>query len=389
MYDIGQAEIDAVARVIRGGRLMRDFGGTGCVCEQLEKELAKKVGTRYALTVNSGTSALICGLVGAGVGPGDEVIVPAYTFMATALAVLAAGGVPVIAEVDETLMLDPADVERKITRHTKAIVPVHMIGRVCDMGSIMRTARRRKLSVVEDACQCVGGSYRGRRVCSIGEAGAMSFNWYKNISCGEGGAVFTDRRGTYERALIYQDGALTLYTSAKRPKEAMFAGVKLRFNEILGAVMLVQVRRLDGILARLRARQRAMREALAKAGRFTLAPSNDLDGDCGSTIPLLFETARDALAFMDEHKKAAGLMRPFDTGKHCYWRWEPVLEKRGSHHPGLNPYNFARRKIEYDEDMCPRSKDIMARSVVVFVPYKATVKEARDVARKLAMGIRH
>ncbi|KKL74165.1 hypothetical protein LCGC14_2067640, partial [marine sediment metagenome] len=318
-----------------------------------------------------------------GIGPGDEVIVPAYTFMASALAVLAVGAVPIIAEIDESLMIDPADVQRKITRYTRAIIPVHMIGRAADMSAIMRIARRRKLKVIEDACQAVGGSYRGKRLCSIGHGGAYSFNFYKNISSGEGGAVFTNSRAAYERALIYQDGALTLYTNAKRPREALFAGVKLRFNEILGAIMFVQLKRLDKILARLRARQAAMREVLAGSTRFALNPSNEIEGDCGSSLPLLFETGKDALAFMGRHKSRVGLMRPYDTGKHVYSRWEPILNKRGSHHPQLDPYRFAKRKITYSEDMCPRSLDIMARSVVVGVPFAATLAQTRSVARKI------
>ncbi|MHC4718572.1 MAG: DegT/DnrJ/EryC1/StrS family aminotransferase [Planctomycetota bacterium] len=384
MYEIGQAEIDAVARVIRGGRLMRDFGGQGTVCEKLEAALAEKVGVKYALTVNSGTSALTCALVGAGIGPGDEVIVPAYTFMATALSVLAVGAVPIVAEIDESLMIDPADVERKVSRYTKAVIPVHMIGRAADMASIMRVARRRKLKVIEDACQAVGGSYRGKRLCSIGHLGAYSFNWYKNISCGEGGAVFTSSRQAYERALIHHEGALTLYTRAKRPRETLFAGHKLRFNEVQAAIMTVQLRRLDGILKRLRARQRAMAAVLSKSSRFALAPSNEVDGDCGSSVVLLFETPADALAFMEANRKRVGMMRPYDTGKHVYSRWEPILNQRGSHQDALNPFRFAKRKIEYSKDMCQRSLETMARSVVLTVPYNATVAEARKVAKKLA-----
>ena len=383
MYEIGQAEIDAVAKVIRSGRLMRDFGGQGGWCERFEAALARKVGVKYALTTCSGTTAIIAGLLGLGVGPGDEVIVPAYTFMATALAPLAVGAVPIIAEVDETLAIDPADVKRKITRYTKAIIPVHMIGRPCDMSAIMRIARRRKLFVVEDACQAVGGSYRGRRLCSIAHAGAYSFNYYKNISCGEGGAVLTSRRDVYERSLIYHDGALTLYTSAQRPREALFAGTKLRASEIMGAILWEQLKRLDRILRRLRARAAAMRKVLANSSRFVLCGDNDAAGDCGSTVVLMFEAAADALAFMAEHKKHAGLMRPYDTGKHVYSRWEPILKKRGSHHRQLDAYKLARRKISYSKDMCPRTLDILSRTVAVSVPYKATVKQARDLARKL------
>jgi dTDP-4-amino-4,6-dideoxygalactose transaminase len=372
-----------VAKVIRSRKLMRDFGGQGTWCERFEAALAQKLGVRYALTTCSGTTALIAALVGLGIGPGDEVIVPAYTFMATALAPLAVGAIPIIAEVNETLMIDPADVERKVTRYTRAIIPVDMIGRACDMSAILRIARRHKLYVVEDACQAVGGSYRGRRLGAIGHAGAYSFNYYKNISCGEGGCVFTDSRSIFERALIYQDGALRLYTRAKKPREAVFAGVKLRFTEVQAAIMSEQLKRLDKILNRLRARQAAMREVLERSAAFRVCPSNDLAGDCGSSLPILFEKPREALAFMRTHAKRVGMMRPYDTGKHVYSRWDPVLQKRGSHHPLLNPYRYAKRKIPYSKDMCKRSLDIMARTIALSVPYQATVAEARALARRL------
>ncbi len=383
MYEIGQPEIDAVTKVIRSGKLMRDFGGQGSWCEKFEAALAETVGVKYAVTTCSGTSALIGALLGLGIGPGDEVIVPAYTFMATALAPLAVGAIPIIAEVDETLMIDPADAAEKITRYTKAILPVHMIGRAADMGAIMRLARKRKLFVVEDACQAVGGSYAGRRLASIGHTGAYSFNFYKNISCGEGGAILTNRLKAYERALIYHDGALTLYTNAQRPRETLFAGVKVRFSEIQGAIMFQQLKRLDKILARLRARQAAMRTVLEKSKGFSIAPSNELEGDCGTCVLIQFDSAAETVAFMKRHRKHAGLMRPYDTGKHVYSRWEPIINKRGSHHPQLDPYRFARRKIEYSEDMCARSLDLMARSLAVGVPYKATVAEAKAVAKRL------
>ncbi len=160
MYRIGQEEIDAVARVINSGQLFR-IGSAYSEVDNFEKELAEKLFVKYTLFVTGGTTALIAALIGLGVGPGDEVIVPAYTFMASALAVTAVGAVPVIAEVDETLMIDPEDVEKKISPHTKAIIPVHMLGYPCDMDRIMSISDKYNLLVLEDACQAVGGSYKG------------------------------------------------------------------------------------------------------------------------------------------------------------------------------------------------------------------------------------
>lgn len=170
---IDEEEEQAVLEVLRTKRLFRYYGpgeGPSKVAE-LEAAFAAHMGIRYGLAVTSGTTALISGLQGVGVGPGDEVIVPAYTWIASASAVLALGGVPVPAEVDESLTLDPEDAEHKISAYTKAIMPVHMRGAPCRMDELMALAQRHGLRVVEDAAQADGGSYKGRRLGSIGDVG--------------------------------------------------------------------------------------------------------------------------------------------------------------------------------------------------------------------------
>ena len=191
MYVMGQEEVDAVSRVVASKQLFRYRGGEGGETDQFETEWAAKIGAEHAVAVTSGTAALMCGLAGLGIGPGDEVVVPAYTWMATAMAPLAVGAIPIVAEVDSALMLDAADVERKITPRTKAIIPVHMTGHPCDMDALMAVAGKHRLHILEDACQAVGGSYKEKRLGSIGTAGAFSFNHFKIITCGEGGAIVT------------------------------------------------------------------------------------------------------------------------------------------------------------------------------------------------------
>ncbi len=384
MYEISEAEVRAVVKVIRSGKLMRDFGGQNTLSEQFEEMLSNYVGTKYAVAVNSGTSAIVCALVGADVGPGDEVIIPGYTFMATAVAPLAVGAVPVIAEVDETLHIDPADIEKKITPHTKAIIPVHMLGRPCNMQAIMKIARKHKIKVIEDAAQAVGGEYRGKKLNSIGHSGVYSFNWYKNISCGEGGAVLTSNLRAYERAMIYHDGGLLLYTSAGKMKEPIFAGVKLKFTEVQAAIIIEQLKKLDKIIGRLRKRADAMRDVFATASHLQPNPSNDVAGECGTTVPVIAESAKEALAIVKRAQQAGlGAARPYDTGKHVYWNWEPIIDQRGSHSEALNPYRLAGRKIECSPDMCPNTRDILARTANIVVPYKATVAQARSMAKQL------
>ena len=191
---MGEEEIAAVAEVIRSGRLFVYPRGESVTAE-FEAAACRFLGVDHALMVNSGTSALTAGLIAVGVGPGDEVIIPGYTYVATAAAVLAAGAVPVIAEVDQSLGLDPEDFERHITPQTRAVIPVHMRGIPVRLARILEIAEAHAITVVEDACQCVGGTYRGRPVGTYGKVAAWSLNYFKTISTGEGGC-FTQTTAT-------------------------------------------------------------------------------------------------------------------------------------------------------------------------------------------------
>jgi dTDP-4-amino-4,6-dideoxygalactose transaminase len=363
VYIIGEEEVQAVRRVIQSGQLFRYRGGEGGETDKFEAEWSKKIGVQHTIAVTSGTAALICGLVGMGVGPGDEVIVPAYTFMATALAPLAVGAMPVIAEVDTSLTIDPADIERKITPRTKVIIPVHMVGLPCNMDAIMDVARRHGLKVLEDACQADGGSYGGQRLGAIGDAGAFSFNHYKIITCGEGGALVTDEQEIYERALIFHDGGAVFRDRPEALAVPFFAGMNFRINEILSAILRVQLTRLDGMLEAMLTEKRTLMQSLAGAGDFTFNPIHDVEGDCGTTLALLFAAPgkmRAFLARLAERGVSAGT--PIDSGRHVYTNWEPILEQRGAHHPGLDAYKLATEPVTYDKAMCPETLSVLERT---------------------------
>src|SRR5213592_854061 len=202
--EVGRDELDALARVIESKNLFRYYGvGDGPdEVVSFEREFAEHMGAKHALCVNAGSSALICALIGAGVGEGDEVIVPAYTWNATPNAVLATRALPVLAEVDESLTLDPADVERRITSRTRAILPVHMRGAPAAMDSLVELAARHDLVLVEDVCQAAGATFRGRRLGTFGDAGAFSLQFNKIITTGEGGVMVTDRDDLLDVAVV-------------------------------------------------------------------------------------------------------------------------------------------------------------------------------------------
>jgi len=368
MFRIGQEEIDAVARVINSKQLFR-INNEGKEAESFEKELAEKMGVNHAILLASGTGALICALAGLGVGPGDEVIVPGYTFMATASAVLAVGAIPVLADINETMTIDPEDVERKITDKTKCIIPVHICGFPSNMDALKAIAEKHNLVILEDACQADGGSYKGKRLGTIGQAGAYSFNYFKVISAGEGGGVVTNDRKVYERALIYHDGGANFRPFADGLQEPVFIGSQLRVSEITGAVMRVQLTRMDGILNDLRAVKAKLMKELDGILRFS--PSNDIEGDCGTTLVFNFDTAEQCTAFKNafNETKEAKAWIPFESGKHVYINWTPIIEQRGGHCDAVNPYKMAANADllinNATVDACPKTLDILKKTCYI------------------------
>jgi len=262
----------------------------------------------------------------------------------------------------------------------KAVIPVHMVGMPCDMDRIMAIARKHKIKVLEDSCQCDGGSYKGRRTGSIGDIGAFSFNDYKIMSCGEGGALVTNDRALYERALVYSDTGSMFRPYVKELSIIPFLGYQFRPSEIQGAILRVQLQRLEGILTDLRRiKARIMSELKGKPG-IRFMPSNDPKGDCGVIVGFQFDSDAKALAF----SKVEGVAgwRPIDTGKHVYFNWTTIFEKRVGHHPAVNPFNHPDNKglrTEYQHDMCPKSIDILGRTVFVSPNPDWTEKQVSDV----------
>ncbi|MCM8816711.1 MAG: DegT/DnrJ/EryC1/StrS family aminotransferase [Candidatus Omnitrophica bacterium] len=395
MYRIGEEEIRELRKVFKSKQLFRvgdpAAGHPGEVV-RFEQEWAKLIGTQYALLMSGGgTAALICGLVGFGIGPGDEVLIPTYTFMATASAVLAVGAIPVLVEVDDSCTMDPDDLEKKISPQTKAVIPVHMVGMPADMEKICQIAKKHNLKVLEDACQAVGGSFKGKRLGSWGDAGAYSFNYFKIISCGEGGGFVTNDRMIYERASIFHDSGTAFRPYAGDFTIPIFLGLQFRASEVLGAIMNVQLQRLDGILNDLRKVKRIFMEELSGIDGIGFARSNDIEGDCGVVVAFRFETPEMAIAFAQS--EGVGGWRPLDSRKHVWFDWEPVVNKRIGGHPAMNPYNFpqnANLRKDYTKEMYPKSIENLGRTVFISVnpdwktrEIKEKINACKNAAKKL------
>jgi len=386
MIRIGQPEIAALTRVIESGDLFRYNASKVTETEHFEQEWAEKLDVQHVLAVTSGTAALICACAALGIGPGDEVIVPGYTFIATAIAPLMCGAIPVLADVDSSLLLDAADVERRITSRTKAIIPVHMQGMPCDMDAIMAVARRHNLVVIEDACQADAGSYHGRRLGSIGDMGAFSFNYYKLITCGEGGAVATNNYELFARARMMHDGGSVFWPTKDKADFPLFMGMEFRFNNLLAAILRVQLTQVDEWINAGRAGKRRIYEALRAAG-VRVVPAHDLDGDCGVVVGWQFDTEDDTLRCRDLLKQqGVGAWRPFDTDRHVYCNWRPILEHQAWHCDAMNPFLHPANQgaqMDYRPDMLPTTLGILKRTLFLNLSPFLTEDKEQDIIRKI------
>ncbi len=367
--EVGTEELDALRRVIDSKNLFRYYGvgdGPGEVAA-FEREFAQYLGVEHALCVNAGSSALICALIGAGVGEGDEVIVPAYTWNATPNAVLACRAVPVLAEVDESLTLDPEDVERRITPRTRAIVPVHMRGAPAAMDALAAIAVRHSLVLVEDVCQAAGASFRGRRLGTFGAAGAFSLQFNKIITTGEGGVLVTDRDDLYDLALDVHDCANSVRRGIGLPK---FPGFNFRVSELTGAMARVQLTRLDGLLERMRANHAHLVAHVEALPGLTLRRPNDDDGDAGIALVAFAddpERARDAVAALNsEGVFAMRIYDPDTPDLHVYPHWAPVLD--------------AIEAAGYPAPDCARTLNLLERSIHVDVSPLCDEQDLDEIA---------
>ncbi|MEP9388038.1 DegT/DnrJ/EryC1/StrS family aminotransferase [Mesorhizobium sp. KR9-304] len=363
MYLAGEEEIEAIARVIRSGKLFRYRDDSEC--ERFEKRYAKHLDVGEFALGASGTYGLAAGLVGLGIGPGDEVLVPAHTYMATATAVLAVGAIPVIVDIDETITISPDAISDAIGPHTRAIIPVHMWGAACNMDAIMDIADRRGLKVLEDVCQGIGGSYEGRKLGSIGHAGAFSFNFFKNMSGGEGGGIATSDPKVAERARCYIDPC-HFYWQGRNDETKPFAGVGARASELLGAMLNVQLDRLDGMIRAMRAEKKKILAGTKHLDNLGLraSPMNSADHDCATQVMYLLPTEDAAQAFV----KAMPAVIAGKTGRHTFTQWDQVLMHEGAHHTALNPYTLPENKglrLDYKEGMCKGSLEILNCTVMV------------------------
>jgi 8-amino-3,8-dideoxy-alpha-D-manno-octulosonate transaminase len=346
-----------------------------------EKELAGRMQTGFALAVTSGTAALTTALAALGVGPGDEVILPAWSWYACFNSIVMHGALPVFAESDTSFNMDPADLESKITPQTKVVMVVHTMGSPADMDAIMGVARARRIKVLEDCAQSLGGSYRGKPLGSIGDIGIYSFQIAKTISSGEGGAVVTGDPILFERATRYHDlGLLRPPHAAMIGRTALegMIGNQYRMSEFTGAVLLAQLRKLDSIVQALRGHARRVHAGIEGLPDVRLRDRADPAGDIGSTVWLGFPSQgqrdRFLAAMSSENVPAspplAAALVPV----------QPCAEHKLTSHPNWPSFTSERgRSIRYGAECCPGTIAIHRRFAGVTLDPRFSRQDADDI----------
>jgi len=377
----------------------------GLRVRRFEKEFAEAIGTKYALGCVNGCLSEVMIMAGAGIGPGDEVIVPAFTWWAPAQTTVAANAMPIIAEVDDSLNLDPADFEAKITKRTKAVWVVHMLGGQARLDQITEIAERHGVLVFEDVAQCVGGSYKGRRLGSIGEAGSFSLQHSKVINTGEGGAITTNDDELMKRMLMFHDPSykdLRLGLINLSEGEIPITGFNCRMNELVAAMALAQLPKMDMILQKARQNKKHLMDQIEDlAVKYRHVP--DPEGEAALDTTFFVPTANVAQDFVKalraENIDAYVQYVPGVTTQdlHIYSNWDPIINKKAISATGC-PYTcpfYVRAGgreggPEYTKDMCPKTLDLLSRAVHVPLGPLLTREDVDSIAegiRKVANAL--
>lgn len=377
----GEEEKRAVMEVLDRQSPFRYYGpDPAWKVTAFERGLAAMTGSAYALGVSSGTAALIVALKALGIGPGDKVILPANTFLASAGAVVAAGAVPVFADIDDSLNIDPDEIDRLADGETKAVMPVHILGNPCRMDRVMAAAQRHGLHVVEDAAQACGASYRGQAVGSIGDIGCFSLQMNKLITTGEGGAVVTDNPVWYERAVRYHDHGMFREREGflgMQPESEPFLGQNYRMTEIAGAIADEQLKKLERMIAAMRIMKRRIKQEIAGIAGLRFRTICDDAGDAASAIMLLLPGPAKAQLFREALQAENIACSYLYGGRPVYML--PQLFRQRTVDPGGFPFNRLADRVVYAEGMCPVAEALLPCNAVISLSPLFAERDAEDI----------
>ena len=386
----GDEERKEVNDVLESGVLMR-YGFDGMrnghyKAKELEQDFAAAMGASYAQVVSNGTSALTVALACLGVGSGDEVIMPTFTFVASFEAILALGAIPVLCDVDDTLGLNPIAVENSITCKTKAIMPVHMCGSMSRLRELKHIADKHNIFLVEDACQAIGGTFEGKKLGTLGQVGCFSFDYVKTITAGEGGALITNDADIAEKAHMFQDHGHDHAGKDRGADKHPFLGYNYRISELNAAVAKAQLRKLDTIVAAQQQNHQILKEVLSSIPevKFRVIP----EGGVASDAFLNFFLPSAKLAQEVHRSLGANEVDAcfywFNNNWHYYRKWEHLIEQNA-----LYPLNATQQEQLQQNNRTFQDSDYwISRTISCLIKGKWTPKETKQRAKKMKSVIK-
>jgi dTDP-4-amino-4,6-dideoxygalactose transaminase len=370
---VGAEETAEVMEVLQSGYLSRygpsDDPAFGAKVHHVEEAIAELTGVKHALALHGGGSAALwITLLSLGIGAGDEVIVPGFTYVASISAIVYTGATPILAEIDQTFDLDPADVEARITPRTAGILVVHMLGGPARIDELKAVADRHGIPLIEDCAQAFGATYKGRGVGGFGAAGTFSFNEFKTITCGDGGMIVTDDDGLYERAFAMHDQGHAPDRLESKYAPRPFLGMNFRMTELSGAVLGAQVRKLDQITSHLRANKAIVKDMLEEVPVIGFRELTDPEGDLATHLVVVLPTKTMADAVVEE----VGSRTLAESGWHTYSRMNHLLEQRTINGKGC-PFDCGDPNHShgtYRAGMLPQTDDLLERSLNIGIGVK-------------------
>lgn len=387
----GDKERKEVQDVMDSGVLMR-YGFDGMrnghwKTKELEAGLSTRMQSKYTHAVSSGTAALTVALASVGVGAGDEVIMPTFTFVASFESILALGAVPILVDIDDTLTLKPEAVEKAITPKTKVVMPVHMCGSMADLDALKRICDAHGLLLLEDACQAIGGTYKGKPLGSIGDLGCFSFDYVKTITCGEGGAMITNNQDYYENAHKYSDHGHDHVGNNRGAEEHPFLGYNFRISEMNAAVGVAQLARLDDFLAIQKRNYTILRKALSNIPEvvFRKVPDGGEENYSFLNFFLPDETIAQKAHQALSDAGVDGCFYWYNNNWHYYKKWEHLTTMKSL---GKLPKDVQESLPDYSKADFSESDQWMSRNISCLIKLGWTEEEVAERAEKMAQAIK-
>jgi 8-amino-3,8-dideoxy-alpha-D-manno-octulosonate transaminase len=356
--------------------------------KELEAAINKTFGSKYAQLTSSGTSALTTALSALGIGYGDEVITPSFTFVASFEAVLSVGAVPILVDVDDTLTMDPAAVRKAITSKTKAIMPVHMCGSMADLDALISICKEHKLILLEDACQSIGGSYKGKSLGTIGDAGTYSFDFVKTMTCAEGGVVMTNNEDVYIKCDGYTDHGHDHKGVDRGADLHPFIGYNYRISELHAAVGLAQIKRLPEFLSLQKKNHGYLKNILAQVPEISFRRIPDPEGDSCSFVSWFLPTEEITRAVINELKAQgilAGNFYWYDNNWHYIRKWDHL--KNSVTLNALHPELKAQVMQQANKDFTA-SDAVLSRCISTSISLLWTKEQAEEKGGKIITAIK-